>query len=66
MVDRQLKKFAPRSDSKGVGGVWRVMSYGLWATISYPNAPVPFTPLPQKYFSRQPFAQVYKIYIHNF
>jgi hypothetical protein len=37
-------------------------SYGPWATISYPNAPIPFTPLPQKYFSLQPFVQEYKIY----
>jgi hypothetical protein len=66
-VDRQPQKFALRGDSIGVGeggGGLRVCmaSYGLWATISYPNAPVPFTPLPQKYFSLQPYVQEYKIY----
>jgi hypothetical protein len=54
----------------GWGGGWCMASRELWPIYGlpypYPNAPVPFSPLPQKYFSLQPFVQVYKVYIHNF
>jgi hypothetical protein len=70
IVDRQPQKFALRGDSKGVwgGGVRGCMAsyglYGLPCHCPYPiiTSPVPFTPLPQKNFSLQPFVQEYKIY----
>ncbi len=49
LADVCSERWLYRSWEGGGGGVWQVMAYGL----QYPNAPVPFTPLPLKYFSLQ-------------